>query len=171
MESDPRKLIVLGFDSGLKAQEALLAALRLQEEGRIKLHDAVFVAKDEAGVTTVQETVDLPTDEAALRGGLWGMVFGSLLGGPVGGLVGGALTAGVSALVAKIVDLGIPDAKVAALRDLVTPGTTALAILLSDVHHLALVKEMERFAGARIVDTDLPERLVGELREALSKAE
>jgi hypothetical protein len=49
MANDPRKLIVLGFESALKAKEALLAATRLQTEGQIALHDAVFVTKDEDG--------------------------------------------------------------------------------------------------------------------------
>ena len=95
---DPRKLIVLGFDSRLKAEEALLAATRLQNEGQILLHDAVFVSKDEAGATSVTETVDQAPGDAALNGSIWGMLFGTLLAGPVGTVLGGALSAGAGAL-------------------------------------------------------------------------
>ena len=168
MENDPRKLIVLGFDSPLRAQEALMAATRLMTEGEILLHDAVFVSKGTDGETRVQETTDVTPGEAALDGAFWGLLFGTLLAGPVGALVGGALTAGTGALMAKVIDTGVPDARVQELRDTVTPGTTALALLVSHVHVEALVKELHRFAGAKIVTTDLPDAAVAAVREALA---
>ena len=122
MNNDPRKLIVLGFDSPLKAQEALMAATRLMTEGEILLHDAVFVSRDANGETHVKETTDVTPGEAALDGAFWGLLFGTLLAGPVGALVGGALTAGTSALIARVVDTGVPDEKVQELR---APGYPA----------------------------------------------
>lgn len=168
MENDPRKLIVLAFDSPLKAQEALMAATRLMTEGEILLHDAVFVAKDANGETVVKETTDVTPGEAAMDGAFWGLLFGTLLAGPVGALVGGAISAGTGALAAKLIDTGVPDQCVQQLRDTVTPGTTALALLVSHVHLEALVKEMRRFAGAQIVTTDLPDATVAAVREALA---
>jgi uncharacterized membrane protein len=167
MANDPRKLIVLGFDSPLKAQEALLAATRLVTEGQILLHDAVFVSKDEDGSTRVTETVDETPGDAALNGSFWGMLFGTLLAGPVGTVVGGAVSAGASALIAKLVDIGIPDGTVKELRDAVSPGTTALALLVSHVHEAALLAELHRFAGAKLVRTDLPDEAVTAVKAAL----
>jgi uncharacterized membrane protein len=167
MADDPRKLIVLGFDSPLKAEEALLAATRLQTEGQILLHDAVFVAKDEDGSTRVTETVDETPGNAALRGSFWGMLFGTILAGPVGTVVGGAVSAGASALVAKLVDIGIPDASIKELRAVVSPGTTALALLISHVHEAALLAELHRFAGAKLVATTLPDEAVAAVKAAL----
>lgn len=168
MNNDPRKLIVLGFDSALKAQEALMAATRLMSEGEILLHDAVFVFKDANGDTRVKETTDVTPGEAALDGAFWGLLFGTLLAGPVGALVGSALTAGTSALMAKVIDTGVPDERVQELRETVTPGTTALALLVSHIHVEALVTELKRFAGAKIVTTDLPDAAVAAVREALA---
>jgi uncharacterized membrane protein len=168
MDNDPRKLIVLGFDSALKAQEALMAATRLMSEGEILLHDAVFVFKDANGETRVQETTDVTPGEAALDGAFWGLLFGTLLAGPVGALVGSALTAGTSALMAKVIDTGVPDERVQELRQTVTPGTTALALLVSHIHVEALVTELKRFAGAKIVTTDLPDAAVAAVRGALA---
>jgi len=167
MNNDPRKLIVLGFDSPLKAQEALMAATRLMTEGEIMLHDAVFVSKDAHGETHVKETTDVTPGEAALDGAFWGLLFGTLLAGPVGAIVGGALTAGTGALMAQVIDTGVPDERVQELRRIVLPGTTALALLVSHVHVEALVKELHRFAGAQIVTTDLPDATVAAVREAL----
>jgi len=168
MDNDPRKLIVLGFDSALKAHEALMAATRLMTEGEILLHDAVFVFKDVSGETRVQETTDVTPGQAALDGAFWGLLFGTLLAGPVGALVGSALTAGTGALMARVIDTGVPDERVQELRQIVTPGTTALALLVSHIHVEALVAELKRFAGARVVTTDLPEATVAAVREALA---
>jgi uncharacterized membrane protein len=167
MTNDPRKLIVLGFDSALKAQEALLAATRLQTEGEILLHDAVFVVKDADGATHVTETVDETPGDAALSGSFWGMLFGTILAGPVGTVVGGAVSAGASALVAKLVDIGIPDGTIKKLRETILPGTTALALLISHIHEEKLVSELHRFAGASLVATDLPDEAVSAVKAAL----
>jgi uncharacterized membrane protein len=168
MANDPRKLIVLGFDARLKAEEALLAATRLQTEGQILLHDAVFVAKDEDGTTHVTETTDPTPGSAALGGSVWGLLLGTLLGGPVGGLLGGAISAGSGALMAKLIDVGIPDATVSSLREAVAPGTTALALLISHIHETALLTELRRFAGANVVATDLPDDAVAAVKAALA---
>jgi len=106
--------------------------------------------------------------QAALDGAFWGLLFGTLLAGPVGALVGSALTAGTGALMAKVIDTGVPDERVQELRQIVTPGTTALALLVSHIHVEALVAELKRFAGARVVTTDLPEATVAAVREALA---
>ena len=128
-----------------------LAATRLQTEGEILLHDAVFVAKDEDGSTRVTETVDPTPGNAALDGAFWGMLFGTLLAGPVGTLVGGAVAAGAGALrTAKLIDIGVPDATVQKLRETVSPGTTALArSARATSTPRKLVAGLHRFAGAR----------------------
>ena len=168
MANDPRQLIVLGFDGTLKAQEALLAATRLQTEGVILLHDAVFVTKHEDGSTRVTETVDQSPGDAALNGSFWGMLFGTLLAGPVGTVVGGAVTAGASALVAKLVDIGIPDGTIKELREAIAPSTTALALLVSHIQEDKLLAELRRFAGAKLVRTTLSDEAVAAVKDALA---
>jgi uncharacterized membrane protein len=95
------------------------------------------------------------------------MLFGTLLAGPVGTVVGGAVSAGASALVAKLVDIGIPDGTIKKLRETIQPGTTALGLLISHVHEERLVAELHRFAGATLVATDLPEEAVAAVKAAL----
>jgi uncharacterized membrane protein len=95
------------------------------------------------------------------------MLFGTILAGPVGTVVGGAVSAGASALVAKLVDIGIPDGTIKKLRETVQPGTTALALLISHVHEDKLLAELHRFAGASLVATDLPEEAVAAVKAAL----
>ncbi len=171
MTTDPRSLIVLAFDSTLKAQEALLAATRLQTEGAIVLHDAVFVQKDEAGKVHVQETVDETPGDAALRSSFWGALIGTILGGPVGTVLGGAVSAGVGALTAQLTDYGIPDAKVRELRESVKPGSTALALLVSHIREQALITELSRFSGATLLEGTLPPDVTQAVRNALQPKE
>jgi uncharacterized membrane protein len=167
---DFRKLLVIGFDDPLRANEFMLAALRLRKNGLIQLHDAVFVQRDAEGRSVVQETQDISTGRGALGGGLWGVLIGTLLGGPVGGLIGGAATAGSGALLAKLIDTGIKDDRIAALRTTVPPGSTALALLVSHLSVADLQRELSRFPGATLVESDLPDAAVAAVRNALAEA-
>lgn len=166
-DTDPRKLLVIGFDDPLKANEFLLAGARLQKGGKIQIHDAVFIQRDAEGRSTVRETSDIPTGRGALGGGLWGLLLGTLFGGPIGGLIGGAATAGGGALMAKLIDTGIKDDKVKELRDSVPPGSTALALLVSHLSVADLQRELQRFPGSTLVESDLPDAAVTAVRHAL----
>jgi uncharacterized membrane protein len=165
---DPRSLVVLAFDSPLKSREAFIAFQRLQQEEICLLHDAVFIEKDEHGKTDVTETIDPQPGESALRGGLWGALLGTIIAGPIGTLVGAATSAGLGALSAKLIDIGIPDATVKELEEAVTPGSSALAVLLSHLREEGLEHELTRFAGAKLVRSDLTPETVQRLRNALA---
>jgi uncharacterized membrane protein len=167
---DFRKLLVIGFDDQLKANEFLLAALRLRKNEKIQLHDAVFVQRDAEGRSAVQETQDISTGRGALGGALWGVLIGTLLGGPLGGVIGGAATAGSGALLAKLIDTGIKDKQIGELRELVPPCSTALALLVSHLSVADLQHELARFPGATLVESDLSEAAVAAVRNALAEA-
>ena len=171
MAEPMHKLIVIGFDEPLKANEFLLAAARLQRHEQIRLHDAVFIERDTAGRSAVRETKDLTPQRGALGGGMWGLLIGTLLGGPVAGLIGGAASAGGGALLGKLIDTGIKDGKIKELRDAVPPGTTALALLVSHLSLGDLQRELARFPGATLVESDLPEAAVTAVRIALGEQE
>ena len=66
MTEPEHKLIAIGFDEPLKANEFLLAALRLQRHEQVRLHDAVFVERDPSGRTSVRATQDLTPGQGAL---------------------------------------------------------------------------------------------------------
>ncbi len=166
--ADPRKLLVLAFDSPLRAQEAFLAVTRLTGEGHLLVQDAVFIQKREDGKVRVTETLDISPGDAALNGSLWGALIGTIVAGPVGLLAGGALSAGIGALVAKFTDIGVPDGKVEEIGKALEPSTTALALLVSHIDEAALTDELRRFTGATLVQTDLSADMVERLRGALS---
>lgn len=166
-QPQPTQLAAISFDDDLKASEFMTATIRLARDGQIELHDAVFVIKDADGRTHVRETKDLQPGTTAVGVGLWSGLFGLLLGGPVGMLVAGGIGAGAGAITAKIVDVGVTDDFVEQLRGMVQPGTTTVALLVGAFHRDAVLKELERFQGARYVAGNLPLDVIRSVREAL----
>ncbi|GAA2732148.1 DUF1269 domain-containing protein [Actinocorallia aurantiaca] len=169
MTEAPQKLLVIGFDDPLKASEFMLTALRMQKNGQLRLHDAVFIERAEDGRSVVRETQDFTPGKGALGAGMWGLLLGTLLGGPVGGLIGGAASAGGGALLGKLIDTGIKDEKIAELREAVPPGTTALALLISSLSLVDLQNELARFPGAQFVESDLYDAAVHAVRVSLGE--
>lgn len=163
-------LVVLSFESTLKAEEFYLAVTRLQTEAKISLQDAVFLAKDLDGSVHVRQTVDTSPGDAALRSGMWGALVGTLFGGPAGTVLGGAISAGVGALAAAFTDLGIQNETLDSLRGAVQPGTVALALLVADVDDEGFLAEMHRFSGASLLKTSLPAEADAVIRAALAPA-
>jgi uncharacterized membrane protein len=82
-------------------------------------------------------------------------LLGLFLGGPVGWLAGMGLGAGAGALVAKFVDVGIPDEWVDWFKNAVQPDTATVVALAADIDLPALYREAERFSGAELVHTTL----------------
>jgi len=166
-----RRLIALGFDSPLRAQEALLAAMRLEENDQLSLHDAVLIARSSAdGPPEVTETTNPKTVAAAVPSALLGALIGTLLAGPLGFLIGGALAGGAGALAAKLIDTGIPYRTVAELQERTQPGQTVLALLVSDIAGIAVIEELRRFQGADVVYAELPPGAVELVRQVLARA-
>lgn len=169
MTEPTQKLLVIGFDDPLKASEFMLTAVRMQKNDQIKLHDAVFIERDADGRSTVRETHDLTPGQGAMSAGIWGLLIGTLLGGPLGGLIAGAASAGGGALLGKLIDLGIKNEKIASLRKAVPPGSTALALLISHLSLPDLQRELARFPGATLVESDLYPAAVHAVQVALGE--
>lgn len=169
-DDSPQTLVGISFGDTFRAQEFLTAAHRLASNGHMHLKDAVFVIKHDDGTTAVHETLDPQPGRTALSGAVWASLFGLLLGGPVGWLAGGAIGAAGGAAAAKLVDLGIPDEWVQWFRDEVQPGTSTLALLVTDLDRDPLVTELERFSGAKLIYANLEPYWVDRMHAALGEA-
>jgi uncharacterized membrane protein len=164
----PRRIVAISFDSPLRAQEALLATLRLEERGLLTLHDAVFINRSPTGRAEIVETSDPSPVAAAVPTSLLGALIGTLLAGPIGLLVGGVLAGSAGAVAAKLIDTGIPDRVVGELGELTQPGQTSLALLISHVAGTAVLDELRRFQGARIVYAEVPPEALEVMRQVLA---
>jgi uncharacterized membrane protein len=163
----PRRIVALAFESPLRAQEAMLAAIRLQEQGLLRLHDAVMVTREESGHAEVT-TLDPTAVAAAVPSSLFGALIGTLVAGPIGLLVGGAIGGGGGALVARLIDTGIPHRVVGELQELTKPGQSVLALLVSDLAGMAIIEELRRFRGAHVVYAQLPPAALALMQQALA---
>jgi uncharacterized membrane protein len=166
-ERPAHEIVVLSLDKVTRAGEVLLALTNLANEGKLAVHDAVIVAKDERGHSRVVQTVDVTPLRGALAGSWWGMLGGLLVGGPVflAAAIGGAAA---GALYGRLVDKGLDDGWVREMADWVEPGRSALLLLVDAAYDHAVVTELQRFEGVgRVAYTTLPPDARLELERAL----
>lgn len=168
-ELDTESLVGVAFDDVYRAEEFLTAARRMQAQQHLVLKDAVLVITHPGGRTEVRETTDPQPPRAAMSGAIWVSLLGLLVAGPAGWLAGAAVGAGTGAAIAKAVDIGIPDEWVAWFREASLPGTATVALLVTHLDRAALVAEVERFRGGRLVYANLDEYTIGRITEAFGQ--
>jgi uncharacterized membrane protein len=160
------ELVAIVFDKPTRADEVLLNLSHLQQQGAIKLADAVVVTKNPEGKAKVRQTVDLTPGRGALAGGWLGLLLGTILAGPLGGIFAGAAAAGSGALYGKLVDIGLDDAWVRQMAEWIDPGSSALLLLVTEARLDEVLGEIRRFEG-KVVTTTLPEDVRRRLEDAL----
>jgi len=158
-------LWAFAFDSSLRAQEALLAAMRLVAREQLKLEDAAVVAKVR-GKVRITQTKDVSPTQGAV-GGAWIGILAGLFLGPGGPLVGGALGAAAGGLFAKLRDFGIDDDEMKRMGEELGDGEAALFLLVEDCHRMRALHEVARFPGRLLVTTAGPE-LAEDVRSRLA---
>ena len=164
-EGSAAELWAFVFDSSLRAQEALLAAMRLVAREQLKLEDAAIVAKVR-GKVRITQTKDVTPSQGAVSGAWIGMLAGLFLG-PGGPLVGGALGAAAGGLFAKLRDVGIDDDEMRRMGEELADGEAALFLLVEHCHRIRALHEVSRFPGRLLASTaDL--ELVEEVRRRLA---
>jgi len=154
-------LVAITFDKTRRATEVLVNLMHLQEEGALRLGDAVVISKGDDGRARIVETVDLTPKKGALIGGWWGLLAG-LFVGPLA-IAGGAA---LGALYGKLVDRGLEDEWVRQMADWLDAGRSALLLLVTVENEAEVLRELGRYEG-EIVITDLPEPLRQELERAM----
>jgi uncharacterized membrane protein len=147
------ELWAFAFDSPIRAQEALLAAMRLVGRGHLELEDAAVVTRVGSRVRITQ-TKDVSTGQATV-GGLWlGVLAGLFVGGP---LLGAALGAAAGGLFGKLHDIGIDDDEMRRMGEELREGEAPLFLLVADCHRAQALLEVARFPGRLLATTSEPE--------------
>ena len=149
----------------LLAQEALLAAMRLQSRGHLDMDDAAIVHKQERGRVRIVQTRDVSTVQGALSGSWWGLLAGLFV--PAGPLIGAALGATVGGVFAKMRDIGIDDDQMKQMAERLRPGESALFLLVTDCHRARALHEVGRFE-ATVLHTTASEELVEQVQQRLA---
>lgn len=170
-EQGSHQILVVALDKPGRASELLLALSNLAREGKVRMHDAVIVAKDDEGRSKTVQTIDVTPARGALAGAWWGMLGGLIIAGPVflAGAVGGAAA---GALYGKLVDRGLDDDWIKEMASWVEPGRSALLLLVDAGFDHAVITELGRFEGiGHVAYTTLPPDTKAEIESALAGAE
>lgn len=139
------------FDSSLRAQEALMAAMRLVARKQLTLEDAAIVTKVR-GRVRITQTKEVTPAQGAVGGAWLGIVAGLFLG-PGGPVVGAALGAAAGGLFAKLRDIGIDDDEMKRMGDALGEGEAALFLLVEDCHRMRALYEVSRFPATILAST------------------
>jgi uncharacterized membrane protein len=159
-------LVVIGYESEIKAEEVRLALLKMQKEYLIDLRDAVVVVRDEKGKVRLRQMYNL-TALGAASGGFWGTLIGMLFLNPLFGL---AVGAGWGAIAGALNDAGIDDKFMKNLADHLKPGSAALCVLVHQMTPDKVLEEIRPFGGT-VIQTNLSHEDEDKLRAALTASE
>ena len=154
-------LIAVGFHNESDAFEMRAALVKLQARYLIEMEDAVVVTRDNAGKVQLHQAVNL-TAAGAASGAFWGTLIGLLFLSP---LLGAAIGAGSGALSGSLADIGINDQFMKDLGATLTPGSSALFVLVRKATPDKVLEELKPFAGKGVVlQTSLTKDKEEELR-------
>lgn len=159
------ELIIIGYDDPHVADEAYNAVQKLQQDYVVNLNGLAIVSVDADGKTHV-DTPSKIVGVSAASGALWGALFGILFLVPGLGLLAGAAMGG---LMGKLGKTGIDDQFREQVRNLLTPGTSAVVIMASKVTEDKFADAMQPFGGT-VLKTSLKDEDEQELAEHLAGA-
>jgi uncharacterized membrane protein len=157
------ELWTFAFDGALRAQEALLAALRMVGRGHLELEDAAIVTRMGRRVR-ISQTKDVGAGQGAVSGTWLGTLAGLFVGQP---LIGAAIGAALGGLFGKLHDIGIDDDEMRSMGERLEDGEAALFLLVVDCHRVRALHEVSRFP-ARLLATTASDELAAEVRGRLA---
>lgn len=123
-------LTVWKFGSWDGANQAIGTLEALAKQDLIKVHDAASVSWQPETRRPKTRQLRSLTGAGAIGGMFWGMLFGTIFLTP---LAGAAIGAASGAIAGSLADVGIDDDFLKAVREQLTPGTSALFLVTSDV--------------------------------------
>lgn len=140
------------------------ALARMQAQYLIELEDAVVVTRDPAGEVKLHQPRNLSAAGAICRT-LLGSLLGLLFLHP---LLGAAIGADSGALSGALTDIGIDDQFMKDLGATLTPGTSALFVLVRKSTPDKVLAGLQPFMGkAKVLRTSLTKDKEDELHRAL----
>ena len=160
-------LVAIVFEDETTAFEMRTALFRMQQQYLIEMEDSVVAVRDQKGKTKLDQVANL-TAAGAVGGGFWGMLIGLIFLNP---LLGAAVGAGAGALSGKLSDIGLDDKMMKDVGQSMTPGSSALFVLVRRATADKVLDGLKEFAGkGKVFKTSLSKDEEGTLREALEKA-
>ena len=155
-------LIALTFDTEMGAEQMRDDLLQMQKEHLIGLEDAAVAVRNKEGKVKVKQIQSL-AGAGALGGAFWGLLIGLLFLVPGFGLV---LGAAAGALIGHYRDIGVDDKFIKEVGNKLTPGTSALFLLVIQSVPDKVMDGLKKYAGhATIIKTSLSKEQEDQLRQ------
>ena len=155
-------LVAIGYPDETTALAAMDEVERLAEDLIVEPDAIAAIVRNQAGkirVTTNHHMVG----EGTTWGLFWGFLFGILFFVPFFGM---AIGAGLGAIMGKIEKSGLDKEFIAQVRDMLTPGTSALFVVVEKVTPDKAVEAMSKYGGT-VLKTSLSKEDEAELQAAL----
>jgi uncharacterized membrane protein len=155
-------LIAIGYPDEATAEAAADEARQLAKDLIIEPDAIAVIVRDEEGKYHVHTSHHL-VGGGATWGMFWGLLFGVLFFVPVAGI---AIGAGLGALMGKVSKSGIDRQFEDQVRGMLTPGTSALFLMVEKVTPDKAVEAMSKYGGT-VLKTSLSKDGEKELQDAL----
>src|SRR4051794_8435809 len=155
-------LIAIGYPDETTATQAGDVVEQLAKDLIIEPDAIAVIRRDREGkfhVTTNHHAVG----GGATWGMFWGLLFGLLFFIPVFGM---AVGAGMGALMGKVEKSGVNKEFINQVREMLTPGTSALFMVVEKVTPDKAIAAMSQFGGT-VLKSSLSKEAEKELQEAL----
>ena len=127
---DGHNVIAISFEDDRKAYEALTSLKQLDSQERVRVVEAVVVARDEDGQVVEKDRAGSTVPVGTASGGLIGLLIG-VIGGPLGVLVGGTYGLFVGSLF-DLTEMSESDSALALISGSVRLGHTALLAVVDE---------------------------------------
>ena len=155
------QLIVVGFDHLEDARAAMKRLRALEAEGRIRFEDTAIVEREPDGTAHVRNEVSGTTETAAFLGAAIGGIVGFIF--PLAGI---AIGAALGAAVGAALDTGVSGDFIDEVKSTLTPGRSALFLVVKEADADAAIAALRDFRGD-VIQTTLDSEAEEALRRAL----
>ena len=155
-------LIAIGYPDEATAEAAAEEARRLAHDLIIEPDAIAVIVRDPDGKYHVHTSHHF-VGSGATWGMFWGLLFGVLFFVPV---IGIGIGAGLGALMGKVTKSGVDKAFQDQVRAMLTPGTSALFLMVEKVTPDKAVEAMSKYGGT-VLKTSLSKEGEQELQSAL----
>ena len=159
-------LAVLKFDSPSGAQQTLQIIQQLGKQELVTLQDAAIVTWPEGKKKPKTEQLHNMGGLGAMNGAFWGFLFGLIFFIPILGM---AIGAAMGALSGKFADVGISDDFIKQVQSEVTPGSSALFLLIAQSTPDKFLEGLKAAPKFEIISTNLTAEQEEQLKAAFAE--
>jgi uncharacterized membrane protein len=154
-QDSPQSLIYAVYDNETGAMNAYKSLQQAQREQVVRLDSYAVISKDAKGKVHVQRSNQ---KKGTIAGAVVGGLIGSL-GGPAGAAVGATAGGAVGHATGEAV--GIPREDIRAIKDTLSPGSSALVTVLEERWVGDLSRSLQQTDARRILQTKVEQGTIG----------